>query len=157
MIYFISNSQAIKIGYTEGNVNTRLSALQTGSHEKLRLAGVMIGGLEKEAELHRRFSGSRLVGEWFSITNDLDEFILHNASDVGLYVSQEKYDSLVERYNVLNGKYASLLEKTPEKPIGYPWYLRHDGDFEGCGCEDCVANEKAGGLIPVRVFPFGES
>lgn len=65
-VYFIraKASGLIKIGYS-GNVEARLSQLQTGSAETLELAAVLEGPPELERALHRAYAEERLHGEWF--------------------------------------------------------------------------------------------
>lgn len=65
-VYFIraKASGLIKIGYS-GNVEARLSQLQTGSAETLELAAVVEGPPELERALHRAYAEERFRGEWF--------------------------------------------------------------------------------------------
>ncbi len=67
MIYFIHAPARVKIGHT-ANLGQRMSALQTGSPETLRLLAICLGGKDVEAAYHKRFATSRLQGEWFRIT-----------------------------------------------------------------------------------------
>jgi hypothetical protein len=66
MIYFIKDAvtQAVKIGYSK-NAKKRLNGLQTATPNQLVLLGTIPGGLEHEAEFHRRFEKLQLQGEWF--------------------------------------------------------------------------------------------
>jgi hypothetical protein len=67
LIYFIAteSDSAVKIGYTSTNPISRLAALQTGHHEKLRLIAVTEGDEAYERQLHSIFEDDRLEGEWF--------------------------------------------------------------------------------------------
>lgn len=67
MIYFIQDTLTchIKIGFTDGDPDARLRALQTGNPNPLVLLGTSQGDLEDEQDLHRRFSEWRVQGEWF--------------------------------------------------------------------------------------------
>jgi hypothetical protein len=79
-IYFIGmedDSSAVKIGFA-GNVNARLSTLQTSSHQRLKVLIVIKGTLAKERELHRRFTSDHIRGEWFRRTEVIEEFIAAN-------------------------------------------------------------------------------
>lgn len=71
-VYFIQRGWRgpIKIG-TATDPYARLSALQTGSPTELRLIGIVQGSYEQEAELHRIFDTSRILGEWFQPTPEL--------------------------------------------------------------------------------------
>lgn len=69
MIYFVSDGEYVKIGFTDDvDVDRRLAALQIGNARKLTLLGVIEGGRESETVLHRVFDGIRIRGEWFRIT-----------------------------------------------------------------------------------------
>jgi len=72
MIYFIRDSASgrVKIGYTE-NPWKRLSELQVASPSDLDLLAACEGDRVSEADLHQRFSASRVRGEWFLPTQDL--------------------------------------------------------------------------------------
>jgi hypothetical protein len=67
MIYFIQNTETlnIKIGYSD-RVAKRLSQLQVGNSQKLRLLFQMEGDRTKEKELHQRYRNKQLRGEWYN-------------------------------------------------------------------------------------------
>lgn len=77
-VYFIENAETrrIKIG-TAANPEKRLADLQVGNDCELRLIGFVAGGLATESELHRRFAGLRVRGEWFSpsVRVDVDKIL----------------------------------------------------------------------------------
>lgn len=56
----------VKIGVTRGSARGRLSEIQTGNPERLRVMLRIPGDCERE--LHRAFEEYRLVGEWFDVT-----------------------------------------------------------------------------------------
>ena len=64
-----------KIGYSN-NPNKRLLQVQTGCPFKLKKQLTIIGGAEKESELHKKYKKFRLEGEWFSFKDQLKEDIL---------------------------------------------------------------------------------
>lgn len=76
MIYFIRADVVgyIKIGHA-GDPAARLADLQTASPVPLSLIQTAPGGREEEADLHCRFAGARLHGEWFLPTSDLLAYI----------------------------------------------------------------------------------
>lgn len=76
-VYFIRSEKthAIKIGFTAGNVEDRMSALQTAHPYKLTVLATLRGGMSYEKELHKRFGRFRLEGEWFEPHPDLLAFI----------------------------------------------------------------------------------
>jgi hypothetical protein len=67
MIYFITDGEYVKIGYstTREGVDARLAGLQTGNPRPLYLLHAMEGTSEDEKFLHNFFSLYRMTGEWF--------------------------------------------------------------------------------------------
>lgn len=88
MIYFITDSNYIKIGYTKNDVKKRLKQLQTSNPNRLFLLGYIDGDKKREKELHKKFFSSiaRINGEWFSPTQDLLDYINDNNLDNNTYV-----------------------------------------------------------------------
>lgn len=82
MIYFIQaeTSLFIKIGYTGGEADGRLKALQTGNPEPLTVLGTMLGDQDAERAMHTRFAHARMVGEWFRPVPELVRFIVESCS-----------------------------------------------------------------------------
>ncbi|MBI1920183.1 MAG: GIY-YIG nuclease family protein [Geobacter sp.] len=76
-VYFIRSEKthAIKIGYTAGKIEDRLSALQTAHPYKLEVLVTARGNRAYEKALHARFAKLRLEGEWFEPHPDLVAFI----------------------------------------------------------------------------------
>lgn len=76
-VYFIRSEKthAIKIGFTAGKIEDRLSALQTAHPHKLKVLATSRGNREYEKALHARFAKHRLEGEWFEPHPDLVAFI----------------------------------------------------------------------------------
>lgn len=72
-VYFaeISNGP-IKIGWTNKSPALRLCELQTGCPWKIRLIGYLSGDVSHERLLHRMFDSSRMAGEWFSRSPELE-------------------------------------------------------------------------------------
>jgi hypothetical protein len=77
MIYFAEAIGVghIKIGFTDGDAAVRLDTLQTGSPVPLRLLGTRPGTLDDEKDLHRRFAGALVHGEWFRPVAELLDLI----------------------------------------------------------------------------------
>jgi hypothetical protein len=77
-------------------MRVRLSQLQTGNHERLRLLGSIDGFRKREEELHKEFEEHRLLGEWFEpvdgilslltaeITDKEEEIIKNKIAVLGL-------------------------------------------------------------------------
>lgn len=79
-IYFIGSrddpQSLVKIGYTRGDVNDRLKALQTGSPVLLEVLLSIPGTMRDEQDLHVRFRRHRVHGEWFRFGPEIAEFVL---------------------------------------------------------------------------------
>lgn len=73
MIYFVRQDRTdlVKIGYTYSDPSRRLSDLQTGQADPLRLMGLADGDEVTERNWHARFASSRVRGEWFRLTPPL--------------------------------------------------------------------------------------
>lgn len=67
-VYLIGSpdSPVVKIGCST-DPKRRLRNLQSGSPAPLRLLATFEGGYVAEKELHRRFAGRRVHGEWFDL------------------------------------------------------------------------------------------
>lgn len=68
-VYFIKSKDHLKIGISK-DVNSRISAIQTGNQHKLKLVGVIDGlskdvALRYEKALHGFFVNCHTSGEWF--------------------------------------------------------------------------------------------
>jgi hypothetical protein len=75
MIYFITDGEYIKIGYTRMYPIARLKELQTGNPKPLKLLATMVGGLSLEKELHNKFKPYKAQGEWFISSGEILEYI----------------------------------------------------------------------------------
>lgn len=73
-IYFITNENedVVKIGFTT-NRSMRLHDLQTGNHSRLHMECSFPACKSVEAMLHERFSKDRISGEWFYLTDEIEE------------------------------------------------------------------------------------
>tara|TARA_Y100001937_G_C7123804_1_gene333899 strand:- start:322 stop:1113 length:792 start_codon:yes stop_codon:yes gene_type:complete len=76
LVYFIESleSKKIKIG-TSKNPKARLKQLQTSNPSQLKILKVIPGGFAKEFQIHRKFSQSRVCGEWFKDSEELRKYI----------------------------------------------------------------------------------
>jgi hypothetical protein len=77
VLYFIQEGQdgPIKIGFTDENINRRLTQLQTGNPKKLVCLGTRAGGEQDELNLHCLFAAHHIRGEWFSPAPELLDYI----------------------------------------------------------------------------------
>ena len=84
MIYFIAQGdEYVKIGYG-GDPESRLSQLQVGNPNELRIMACFSGGQQEEEILHSFWREVRVRGEWFEICDPLIDFIhiLVGAKDI---------------------------------------------------------------------------
>ena len=74
VIYFVQREGGdVKIGTTV-NLGQRLSTLR-GEHGNIKLLGIIKGNYVKEKILHWCLSDSRLDGEWFILTDEIQNII----------------------------------------------------------------------------------
>lgn len=76
-VYFVlcSNANAVKIGYSTV-LKSRLSNLQVGNPERLKLLTWIPGGRNEETVIHDFFADYSInVGEWFNYVGDLKKYI----------------------------------------------------------------------------------
>lgn len=80
VVYFIASSESgierCKIGFTTGDPNKRLAALQSGSPTRLGIYCAIPGSKATEKLFHDTFSPLRLHGEWFAVRHKLLDFLL---------------------------------------------------------------------------------
>ncbi len=76
-VYFITNGENIKIGYTKNSVQKRLKQLNTGSDKQLYILGYMKGTMADEENLHSKFQQYKIRnnGEWFEPSDDILDYI----------------------------------------------------------------------------------
>lgn len=78
IVYFIGNidHKVVKIGFSSLDVAKRVDALQTGCPYKLSVLKTIKGTtVDGELLIHKQFQQYRLHGEWFSIEDDLAEYL----------------------------------------------------------------------------------
>lgn len=78
LVYFIASSvpPRCKIGFTAGDPNKRLRALQSGSPVKLGIYCAFEGSQETEKLFHKTFAPLCTHGEWFEVRHKLLDFLL---------------------------------------------------------------------------------
>lgn len=69
-VYFVKAGEYLKIGIAK-DICLRITSLQTGNPQKIKLCGAMSNltkddALLIERKLHKFFKGYRLYGEWFA-------------------------------------------------------------------------------------------
>lgn len=67
-VYFIlaADSRRVKIGFTAGTSQRRLSKMQTDNHERLAVIRWLQGNEQTEGLLQNRYAHLRLHGDWFA-------------------------------------------------------------------------------------------
>lgn len=76
-IYFVRAGENVKIGFSK-DVDQRLAQLQTFFPFRLELLLSIAGSALTEHQLHHRFKLSRVTGEWFRLTPDIETFVREN-------------------------------------------------------------------------------
>lgn len=96
MVYFIQmggHDGPIKIGWTDGNPLSRLSAIGTGNPHDLALIAIIPDAARSlEGQLHREFRNDRVRGEWFAASPRLLDYIARNGRPF-----KERFGSLPAR------------------------------------------------------------
>ena len=92
-IYFITNKENIKIGFTSVNPQKRLKQLNAGSDKQLYLLGYQFGSMDDEKELHNRFQKFRIRdnAEWFYPDQSIIDYINQNNVVENCYVFVNEY------------------------------------------------------------------
>lgn len=102
-VYFVKAGVAVKIGYTEGHLESRLKAVQQYSACEIELLCSVDGGRKEENRVHKKFLHLRLRGDWYAATPELIEFA-KEVSKNGL-AAIGKEDVFTEEAVRLLGKY----------------------------------------------------
>ncbi len=71
-VYLMTNGREYKIGLTASEPDNRRKQLQTGNSSKIELVSyVLCKNMEAlENKLHKEFTSTRQIGEWFSLNDD---------------------------------------------------------------------------------------
>lgn len=85
-IYFLSDGEYIKIGYTKQDVYNRINNLQTANARDLICMGDIPGNLEDERKLYNKFQHLRVRGEWFRRERELIEYIKGITDNNAFYI-----------------------------------------------------------------------
>lgn len=73
-VYAVGDGTAIKIGFSGRHPSLgRFAQLQTASAKELKLIGALVGTVNDERDLHRRFAEHHLRGEWFNHVSEIVE------------------------------------------------------------------------------------
>lgn len=102
-VYFFTNGENIKIGFTKNSVEKRLKQLNTGNDYQLYCLGYFQGTQKEEKSLHRKFSNFRIRnnGEWFYPDDTLLDY---------LNKINEKENVYICKNELFNNKVMALLK-----------------------------------------------
>lgn len=106
MIYFAKCGEAVKIGFSERNIQGRIDSFRTLTPFPVEILGTMAGGLPFEAKLHKRFSKHRMQGEWFRLCREITEYIAEYCTP---------FDELAKKSRVTPGLRGSMRPFKPEQ------------------------------------------
>lgn len=75
MVYFITDNEFVKIGFTNSeNIINRINSLQIGNPKKLELLFSIEQGTKKfESYLHKYYKNYKIMGEWFNLLSIVSE------------------------------------------------------------------------------------
>ncbi len=122
MVYFIKANDKLKIGYAN-DPTKRIINMQVTNPYKLEVLLIIDGAYDLEKDLHKRFRESRLIGEWFELTDEIKEYIADNHSndrkyefgfDNHEYDSNQKIKRIRKRYNMSLQTLADLTNMTKQ-------------------------------------------
>lgn len=109
-IYFIQvdGGGPIKIGITRHDPRQRMVKIQSDCPWPVSLIGVVMGGLDDEASLHRELSQFNTQGEWFNPTAEVISAVERTLKTKGaVHLAQKKrgpkHDHALCRYRNENG------------------------------------------------------
>lgn len=99
LVYFLSNSKHIKIGYSREKVENRIKQLKTGSSEPIILLATIEGTMNDEKEFHNKtFKKEHYNLEWFNPSEELLKYI--NSISKTKYVELENGE--IKVYNKMS-------------------------------------------------------
>ena len=73
-VYFVQCDERIKIGIARNPIR-RLRSLQTGNSTRFKILAIIADDADLERAIHTKFESTRVSGEWFRKTDELEEFI----------------------------------------------------------------------------------
>lgn len=121
LVYFIvtpgTELMRCKIGFTAGEPNKRLQALQGGSPLKLAIYCAFDGTKETEKLFHQTFAPLRVHGEWFDLKGKLLDFLLCLMDDAETRRPADWVNvlSAIEAVVLAEGPFRKDDQSTPEE------------------------------------------
>jgi len=133
LIYFIQAGKngPIKIGYTDNDISTRLSQLQTGCPDEIKPLGVYVGDEFEESYLHKIFSHHNIRGEWFQPAKSILDFIkIHCKNPKLVNIPKPKPTQSKSDYK--------KLPKNRYTEIPAPWWMKLEKYLIGGQARQCL-------------------
>lgn len=116
IIYFVAaENGAIKIGFTRTDAQRRLSSLQVGSPVRLDVVAAVAGTQYLEHQLHDYLSASRLHGEWFRRTSEVEQIIRKAISNLPLLHATTPTPAADNRPIPLTKQIVATLQSGPRR------------------------------------------
>lgn len=117
-VYFITDGEFIKIGVAK-DAQSRLKELQTGNPKELFILKTIEYDdgevYYQESMFHKKFARSRAVGEWFSISKPLFDFICDGCDSFAKRMLLEKIDDREETKLLIREEELQRLEREGER------------------------------------------
>lgn len=91
-VYFLYCANRIKIGYTRGDVDERISKIEGTIPLHIWIVKVIPGGRITEFKIHHRFAACKIEGwrEWFSLSDELRSYINEGPADRARFAGAER-------------------------------------------------------------------
>jgi hypothetical protein len=77
-VYFVACGEYVKIGFTSTTVDQRIYGMRTGNPYPMRVCLTVVGDIDYERRMHRKFRKHHHQFEWFHISDEIKDFILKN-------------------------------------------------------------------------------
>jgi len=97
--YLVGSRQhrIVKIGVTT-RLKQRMSSLRNSSPAPIKLFAVVFGSPKIETALHEKFAKDRQHGEWFTLTDEISEFIEDvKTGEIGKHVDASLFPETIEQ------------------------------------------------------------
>jgi hypothetical protein len=159
MIYFVqtADNQFVKVGKAD-DVAKRMSGLQTGHPQKLKLLATMPGSHDEERAIHQRFSHLRTSGEWFHSTPEIVTFAVKSTALLNADIASKQIQAffklalLEPRLLDLYGEAAATKNDNSDgwfcaNEVFYGYHGRHSLKRRICGLVGWDAESNHPGLV----------
>lgn len=126
-VYFVQaeKSKSVKIGSAK-DPWSRLSMLQVGCPEHLKILRVEEGGQREEVAYHREFESSWIRGEWFTFEPHVSTY-LREVSESDVFARKYRAKKMQEkRYSSTSEVYADWIDESYDRLLqeGYDQWVK---------------------------------